>query len=351
MSKIRVGVIRGGVSTEREISLKTGSEIVANLNRDKYEVFDIVIDKENEVFEKVKDLNLDFAYIALHGVFGEDGRIQAILQSLGVAYSGPGVMSSAVCMDKEFSKRIVAGYGVRIAKWISVRRGETANFDEIKEKLGDEVVVKPNSGGSSIGVSFVSNQKELEAGLDLVFSMDKEALIEEVLTGVEISVPVIDGKVFPTIRIEALAGDYFDFESKYAKGGAKEYVYEFSEKVQNEINKFEKLKYENQNFYKAEIMTKEDSNYTISSHGIDIKGLVLKVGTVSNSDLGIIEDMVVNLIEVSDKRIMEDEARILYAQLLSDIKDDKLSNSIKYKNGITYAIQVERTGVLIFSAQ
>ena len=118
-----------------------------------------------------------------------------------------------------------------------------------------------------------------------------------------------------------------------------------------EINKFEKLKYENQNFYKAEIMTKEDSNYTISSHGIDIKGLVLKVGTVSNSDLGIIEDMVVNLIEVSDKRITEDEARILYAQLLSDIKYDKLSNSIKYKNGITYAIQVERTGVLIFSAQ
>jgi len=111
------------------------------------------------------------------------------------------------------------------------------------------------------------------------------------------------------------------------------------------------VKYENQNFYKAEIMTKEDSNYTISSHGIDIKGLVLKVGTVSNSDLGIIEDMVVNLIEVSDKRITEDEARILYAQLLSDIKDDKLSNSIKYKNGITYAIQVERTGVLIFSAQ
>ena len=73
MSKLRVGVIRGGVSTEREVSLKTGSEIVANLNRDKYEVFDIVIDSEKEVFEKVKDLNLDFVYIALHGVFGEDG--------------------------------------------------------------------------------------------------------------------------------------------------------------------------------------------------------------------------------------------------------------------------------------
>ena len=243
MSKLRVGVIRGGVSTEREVSLKTGSEIVANLNRDKYEVFDIVIDSEKEVFEKVKDLNLDFVYIALHGVFGEDGRIQAILQSLGVAYSGPGVMSSAVCMDKEFSKRIVAGYGVRIAKWKSVRVGETVDFETIKKELGNRVVVKPNNGGSSIGVSFVENQEELEKGLELVFGMDKEALIEEVLHGVEISVPVIDGEVFPTLRIEALAGDYFDYESEYAKGGANEYVFEFPEKVQAEINKFAKDSY------------------------------------------------------------------------------------------------------------
>ena len=238
MSKLRVGVIRGGVSTEREVSLKTGSEIVANLNRDKYEVFDIVIDTEKEVYEKIKDLNLDFAYIALHGVFGEDGRIQAILQSLGIAYSGPGVMSSAVCMDKEFSKRIVSEYGVRIAKWKSVRVGETVDFETVKKELGDHLIVKPNNGGSSIGVSFVETEEELKKGLELVFGMDKEALIEEVLHGVEISVPVIGGKVFPTIRIEALAGDYFDYESKYAKGGAKEYVFEFPEKVQAEINKF-----------------------------------------------------------------------------------------------------------------
>ena len=172
-------------------------------------------------------MNLDFAYIALHGVFGEDGRIQAILQSFGIAYSGPGVMSSAVCMDKEFSKRIVSEYGVR-----------TFDFETVKKELGDHLIVKPNNGGSSIGVSFVETEEELKKGLELVFGMDKEALIEEVLHGVEISVPVIGGKVFPTIRIEALAGDYFDYESKYAKGGAKEYVFEFPEKVQAEINKF-----------------------------------------------------------------------------------------------------------------
>ena len=83
MSKLlKVGVISGGVSTERDVSLNTGREIVKNLNREKYEVFDIVINSENEVFEKLKDLNLDFVYIALHGAFGEDGRRQAILESL-----------------------------------------------------------------------------------------------------------------------------------------------------------------------------------------------------------------------------------------------------------------------------
>ena len=117
------------------------------------------------------------------------------------------------------------------------------------------------------------------------------------------------------------------------------------------LDKFENLKYENQNFYMAEIPSKADSNYTISYQGIDIKGLVLKVGVVNNSDLAMIEDMVVNLIEVSDKRIVEDEARAIYAGLLSDIKEDKLSNSAKYKNGITYSVKIEKTGALIFSEQ
>ena len=238
MPKLRVGVIRGGISTEREVSLKTGNEIVNNLNRDKYEVFDIVIDSEREVFEKLKDLNLDFVYVALHGIFGEDGRIQSILESLGIRYSGSGVMTSAVCMDKEMTKRIVASYGVRVAKGMSLRKGESISFDTVREKLGNRVVVKPNSGGSSIGVSFVENQAELEKALEIVFDIDKEALIEETLKGVEISVPVIDGKVYPALKIEAVAGDYFDYESKYADGGAREFVYEFEREIQEEIDKF-----------------------------------------------------------------------------------------------------------------
>ena len=239
MSKLlKVGVIRGGVSTEREVSMNTGSEIIKNLNRDKYEVFDIVINSEREVFEKLENLDLDFVYIALHGIFGEDGRVQAILESLGIAYGGPGVMSSALCMDKELTKKIVETYGVRTAKGVAIRRGEGYNFQEIKKKLGNRIIVKPNSGGSSIGVSFVEAEEEFKKALELVYTMDKTALVEEVLPGTEISVPVIDGKVFPTLKIEAVAGEYFDYESKYADGGAREFVFEFPEKIQKEIDKF-----------------------------------------------------------------------------------------------------------------
>ena len=239
MSKLlRIGVIRGGISTEREVSMNTGSEIIKNLDKNKYEVFDIVINSKEEIFEKLKKLNLDFVYIALHGVFGEDGRIQAILESLGIAYSGSGVMTSALCMDKELTKKIVESYGVRTAKGISIRQGEIVEFSKIKEKLGDRVIVKPNLGGSSIGVSFVETEEEYIKALELVYTMDKEALVEEVLKGIEISVPVIAGKVYPTLRIEAVAGDYFDYKSKYSDGGAREFVFEFEKDIQDEINKF-----------------------------------------------------------------------------------------------------------------
>ena len=238
MPKLRVGVVRGGISTEREVSLNTGAEILANLNRDKYEVFDIVLNKKEEVVDKLKELNLDFVYIALHGLFGEDGKIQAMLENLGIPYSGPGVMTSAICIDKELTKRLVAGKGVRVAKGISLKKGEMISFEIVKEKLGNRVVVKPNCGGSSIGVSFVESQVDFEKALKLVFSIDNEALIEEVLSGVEISVPVINGEVFPTLKIEAVAGDYFDYESKYSKGGAREFVFEFEKEIQDEINKF-----------------------------------------------------------------------------------------------------------------
>ena len=234
---MKICVVYGGISTEREVSIATGKEIIKELDKNKYEVYELLINKKEDIF-KIKDMNVDFVYIALHGSFGEDGSIQTILETLNIPYSGANLLTSAICLDKDITKRIVKSYGVRTAKGVAIRRGEEYNFQEIKNKLGNRIIVKPNSGGSSIGVSFVETEEEFKKALELVYTMDKTALVEEVLPGTEISVPVINGKVFPTLKIEAVAGDYFDYESKYAEGGAREFVFEFPEEIQNEINKF-----------------------------------------------------------------------------------------------------------------
>lgn len=236
---MKICVVYGGISTEREVSIATGKEIIKELDKNKYEVYELLINKKEDIF-KIKDMNVDFVYIALHGSFGEDGSIQTILETLNIPYSGANLLTSAICLDKDITKRIVKSYGVRTAKHTSFRVGQKAIFPK---ELGEKVIVKPNSGGSSIGISFATNEKELELALKKVYETDNEALVEEVLNGIEISVPIISGKVYPPVRIDALKSTYFDYNSKYDKDGANEYVYFFEEELQNEINEFTKKAY------------------------------------------------------------------------------------------------------------
>ena len=144
-------------------------------------------------------------------------------------------------MDKNRSKYIVKNSGVRVIDGISIKKGEILNFSDLN--LGEKVILKPNSGGSSIGINFASNQTEFEKGLEEIFLIDDEALVERVMTGVEISVPIIKGEVFPTLLIEPLKDTFFDYKSKYENGGALEYVHEFEKELQNEIDDFTKKVY------------------------------------------------------------------------------------------------------------
>lgn len=238
---MRIGVIYGGVSTEREVSINTGRQIINNLDKNKYEVVEIEIIEKKDIF-KVVDLNLDFAYIALHGEFGESGDVQAVLETAGIKYSGSGILSSAVCMDKDVTKVLVKNAGVRVIDGICVRKEENTKFSELN--LGEKVILKPNRGGSSIGIYFATNQEELEYGLSEIFKLgEEEVVIEEMKSGVEISVPIIAGKVFPTLLIEPLKDTFFDYTSKYENGGAKEYVHFFEDELQKEINDFTEKAY------------------------------------------------------------------------------------------------------------
>jgi len=208
---MKVGVIMGGVSSEKQVSLMTGEEMIANLNKDKYEIVPIQIDDKEDLVDKVK--NLDVALLALHGKYGEDGTIQGTLETLGIPYTGSGVLSSSLCMDKNISKKIIRYEGVQTPDWIHLTNIEELNLDEI-DKMGYPVVVKPNSGGSSVGVKIVYDQDTIVSSIAEVFKWDPEVIIEKYVKGEEITCPIIDGKLLPIVSIRH-KGEFFDYTSKY----------------------------------------------------------------------------------------------------------------------------------------
>ncbi len=228
---MNIGVIMGGISSEREISLKTGKEIASNLNSEKYKVSEIIINSTEELIEKVK--SIDFAFIALHGKFGEDGTIQSVLKTLNTPYSGCDSLSSAICMDKDMTKKILKYADIRTGKWISLNSLEELNYEKI-EKLSYPVVIKPNSGGSSVATNLISEEKDVKRAIEEAFKYDTEVMIEEYIKGDEITCCILNGKMLPVLAIKPKS-HFFDFASKYEDGGAEEIIVNLNEKLHKEV--------------------------------------------------------------------------------------------------------------------
>ncbi|WP_160675796.1 D-alanine--D-alanine ligase [Clostridium sp. C8-1-8] len=227
---MKIGVLMGGISSEREISLLSGNEVVNNLDKNKYEVVPIIIDSKVEIYDKVKDI--DFAFIALHGAFGEDGTVQALLEGIGIPYSGCNVLTSALCMNKKQAKRIMRDGGLTVAKEISIKNN---SYDiEGLESLGYPMVVKPNSGGSSIGTFIVKDRNELIDAVKEAFKFDNELLVEEYIKGEEYTIPLLNGQVFPILQIKA-SSTFFDYQSKYFDEKTKEEVVKLSPELEGKM--------------------------------------------------------------------------------------------------------------------
>jgi len=239
--KMKIGVLMGGISSEREISLRSGREMLANIDTERFEPVEVVLDSRDDIFEKAK--GLDFALLALHGKYGEDGTVQAVLEALGVPYSGCGVLASSMCMDKDIAKTVLRQKGVRTADWMIARSMEDLTKERMAE-LGARVVVKPNSGGSSVATFICDGYEEARDGLEEALKYDTEVMIEKFLKGDEITVPVLDGEVLPTLMIKPQKGGFFDFTSKYEEGGAIEEIIELPEELKNEVNELAKGSYE-----------------------------------------------------------------------------------------------------------
>jgi D-alanine-D-alanine ligase len=230
---MRIGVVMGGISSEREVSLASGQEIMRNLTGGAHEVLEVILNTKNDIFEKAK--GLDFALLALHGKYGEDGTVQSILDAMDIPYSGCGMVSSALCMDKDVAKSLLVSKGIRTAKWDVFTALSEVTKERIN-KINYPVVVKPNSGGSSVATFICRGFDEVLHGVEEGLKVDTMVMAEEFLTGDEITVPVLDGKILPTLMIKPLKGGFFDYSSKYEVGGAEEVIITYHDELQEEIH-------------------------------------------------------------------------------------------------------------------
>ena len=212
----KIAVLCGGMSSEREISLRSGKNVLAALKRLEYKNAEIVDVSEN-IMNDLK--GYEYAYNTLHGKFGEDGCIQGVLEILKIPYTGCGVMSSAICMNKEYTKKVMGTAGLPLIT--SVYLLEDENPVEKVKDLHYPLMIKPVSEGASFGMSKVSNEEELVKAVDEARKYNSEILIEEYLVGIAATVGVLekDGKAFATEILELRPkNEWYDYEAKYTKG-------------------------------------------------------------------------------------------------------------------------------------
>lgn len=215
----KIAVLCGGMSSEAEVSMRSGKGCFEALKRLGFRNAELVVVDKN-IAETLKCGNFDYAYNALHGKYGEDGCIQGILEILQIPYTGCGVMASSVCMNKEYTKRMLAvDKDIPLIKSVFVRKG-----DDVKEMTKDlkyPLITKPVCEGSSFGMTKVNSPEELEKAYNEAAKFNDDVLIEEYLVGIGCTVGVLedDGKPFATEILELRPkNEWYDYEAKYTKG-------------------------------------------------------------------------------------------------------------------------------------
>lgn len=223
---MKVAVLYGGTSKEREVSLSTGKGIIQALEKIGHDVIAIDFDpnKLAEMMSKVNGCNLVF--IGLHGKQGEDGTVQGLLELMGIPYVGSGVLASSLAMDKSKAKQIFARHNMPVAKGKTY--GEHQGASSIEKDILNEftlpIVIKPNQEGSTLGLTIVNEESQVKDAVDLAFTHDFEILVEEFVKGRELTCAVLGNKgqekALPIIEIIPKS-EYYDYESKYSEGGSE----------------------------------------------------------------------------------------------------------------------------------
>ncbi|MFA6083933.1 D-alanine--D-alanine ligase [Mucilaginibacter sp.] len=243
MKTINVALLAGGFTGEYEVSINSAKNIAANLDSDKYKVYTILINRDGWVHETGKEsipvdkndfsitlnsekITFDFAFITVHGTPGEDGKLQGYLDLIGIPYNTCDATTSAITMNKAYTKAIVHGiHGLNTARSIQLHQKDRHDTATIASSLKFPLFIKPNNGGSSVGMSKVYNIGGLQEAIDKAFHEDPQVLIEEFIKGREFSIGIakLNGKITVLPATEILTTkDFFDYEAKYTTGVTNE---------------------------------------------------------------------------------------------------------------------------------
>jgi len=225
MKKLTVALLSGGISSEREVSLNSGDQVFESLDKEKYDV--IRYDPKRDLDRLVTDASkIDVALIILHGLYGEDGTVQGLLELLDIPYQGSGVLGSAIAMNKLVSKQLYQQFGIPVPPYMVARQGDAIDTETCSHRVGLPLVIKPSEGGSSVGISVVRSKGALKSALDKAFEQDETVIIEAYIKGIELTGGVIgnsDLQALPIIEIiPDEAHEFFDYEAKYTAGVTQE---------------------------------------------------------------------------------------------------------------------------------
>jgi D-alanine-D-alanine ligase len=222
--RCRIAVLAGGLSLEREVSLRSGQRVADALVERGHEV--ARLDLDDHLVPRLADGAFDVAYLALHGKAGEDGTIQSLLELLGVRYTGPDAVASALAWDKTIAKGVFRRAGIPTPDWTALSSsavrdmGAARALDRLAAQLGAPLIVKPAQGGASLGVRYVSSDAELAPALVASFSYHEVVLVERFVSGMEVAVSVIDGEPLPPVEVHPRVGTY-DFAARYTAGATE----------------------------------------------------------------------------------------------------------------------------------
>lgn len=215
VTKKKIGVLMGGLSSEREVSLATGSAILTALTGKGYNA--VGVDVGRDAAERIRSEGIEIAFNALHGKLGEDGAIQGLLEVLGIPYTGSGILASAMGMNKIISKTVFKAYGLRVGPFVVASAGDRKLLEAARKEIGFPLVVKPSAEGSSVGVSVVHQKEEFDAAARLAFSYDREVLIEQYIRGMEVQVGILGERALGAIEIVP-KDVFYSYKAKYEKG-------------------------------------------------------------------------------------------------------------------------------------